>query len=78
MQMRVEVMQEGDRPVIRLIGDSQAFYWLQAAAGNAMNGQAGNEAHVEGGGRIELVPATLAELQAKRPIAHLKANLSGG
>lgn len=76
MEMTVEVTGKGAARRIRLTGDSDAFFWLLSAAGNAMNGQDGNEAHLADGGKIELVPKVRAE-QARGSTSHLKANLAG-
>lgn len=77
MELKIEATGRGDSRRIRLTGDSQAFFWLLSAAGNAMNGQVGNEAHIEGGGLIELVPKDVAAAQARGKTAHLKTNLAG-
>ena len=83
MRLKIETTGKGADRRTRLIGDYQAMFWLQQAAGNAMNGQRGNEAVVEGG-LLELVPATTelrrgelveaTDPQGKNPTAHLKVD----
>ena len=77
MHMKIEVTGKGSNRSIRLIGDSQAMFWLQAAAANAMNGQTGNEAHLADGGMVHIEPNEVAQIQARNTTAHLKANLAG-
>lgn len=71
--MHLEIVKEGKDTVV--VGDSQAFLWLQNAANNAGNGFDDNWAEAtKGGGRLVLRPVHADPQQLpKARTAHLQA-----